>query len=225
MEAWSCVWQEGWSLILRLLPCQNILLGKRSVQCIIYPLPVQCFVLRSPRISFFMVFWCKEQSCLSWNCSYKANMGETNMFIYLFSFLQLHKGTAGGLWDSAARSCTSKGFCFSMSSWKFLGWKCILPNLPGEKYCTSQVQRPSGETWAHVIRWWRSHRSILNPLLSGHAEGAGCLYQILNSANLSSGWWKRMAALVTQCAFFREISGWPVGTVPLVFSRMFVSCK
>lgn len=32
------------------------------------------------------------------------------------------------------------------------------------------------------------HKSfILNALLSVHAEGAGCLYQILNSTNLSSG--------------------------------------
>lgn len=152
-------------------------------------------------------------------------MGEINMFIYLFSFLQLSKGTAGGLWDNTARSCTSKGFCFSMSSWKFLGWKRVLPNLPGEKCCTSQVKRPSGATWAHVIQWWRSHKSTLNPLLSVHAEGAGCFYQILNSTNLSSGQWKRWQHLSLNAAFFGEISSWPVETVSLVLSRMLVCCN
>lgn len=152
-------------------------------------------------------------------------MGEINTFIYLFSFSHGSKGTAGGLWDNAARFSTSKGFSFSMSSWKFLGWKRILPNLSGERYCTSQVQRPSGETWAHAVQWWRSQVLYLEcTLVCPCWMGAGCLYQILNSTNLSSGWWKRWQHLLLfSAAFFGEISSWPVGTVSLVFSRMFIS--
>lgn len=55
----------------------------------------------------------------------------------------------------------------------------------------------------------------------------GCWMFVSNSEFNKSQFWvmKRWQYLLLNAAFFREISGWPVGTVSLVFSRMLVSCN